>query len=71
MLILILLSLFVSFQQLQAAAKQIKETLDKKCGNSWHCVVGETFALEVSYETKNIIYMFLNSNLGVCAWKCS
>jgi len=55
----------------EAAAKQVKETLDKRCGPSWHCVVGETFALEISHETKNLIYMFLNSNLGICAWKCS
>ena len=39
--------------------------------NNRHAVVGETFAMEISYETKNLIYMFLNSNLGICAWKCS
>ena len=40
-------------------------------GPSWHVVVGEGFGFEVSYELKNLMYMFFAGNLAVCAWKCS
>lgn len=53
------------------AAKMIKESLDKKFGTSWHVVVGEGFGFDVSYELKNLMYMFFAGNLAVCAWKCS
>ena len=55
----------------ESAAKNIKESLDKKFGSSWHVVVGEGFGFEVSYELKNLMYMFFAGNLAVCAWKCS
>ena len=53
------------------AAKMIKEALDKKYGTSWHVVVGEGFGFEISYELKNLMYMFFAGNVAVCAWKCS
>ena len=53
------------------AAKMIKEALDKKFGTSWHVVVGEGFGFEISYELKNLMYMFFAGNIAVCAWKCS
>ena len=55
----------------ESAAKMIKEGLDKTFGPSWHVVVGEGFGFEVSYEVKNLMYMFFAGNLAVCAWKCS
>jgi len=55
----------------ESAAKMIKESLDKKFGPSWHVVVGEGFGFEVSYEMKNLMYMFFAGNLAVCVWKCS
>ena len=48
-----------------------KLQLDKKFGPSWHVVVGEGFGFEISYELKNLMYMFFAGNLAVCAWKCS
>ena len=45
--------------------------LDKKFGPSWHVVVGEGFGFEISYELKNLMYMFFAGNVAVCAWKCS
>jgi len=53
------------------AAKMIKENLDKRFAPSWHVVVGEGFGFEVSYEMKNLMYMFFAGNLAVCVWKCS
>ncbi len=55
----------------ESAAKMIKEGLDRRFGPSWHVVVGEGFGFEVSYELKNLMYMFFAGNLAVCAWKCS
>ncbi|KAL9701304.1 hypothetical protein quinque_004745 [Culex quinquefasciatus] len=53
------------------AAKAIKELMDKKFGTFWHVVVGEGFGYEVSYETKNILYLFFGGNLAIVLWKCS
>ena len=55
----------------ETAAKAIKENLDKRFGPSWHVVVGEGFGFEISYEKKNLMYMFFAGNIAVCAWKCS
>ncbi|XP_055837177.1 dynein axonemal light chain 4 [Episyrphus balteatus] len=55
----------------ETAAKVIKETMDKKFGTYWHVVVGEGFGFEVSFETKNILYLFFGGNLAIVVWKCS
>ncbi|KAF2368469.1 Dynein light chain type 1/2 [Trinorchestia longiramus] len=54
----------------ESAARIIKEGLDKRYGATWHCVVGETFGMDVSYEMKHLLYMFLGGNLAVAVWKC-
>lgn len=54
----------------QSAARVIKETMDKRYGATWHCVVGEAFGFEVSYEVKNLLYMFFAGNLAIAVWKC-
>lgn len=53
------------------AARAIKEVMDKKFGIYWHVVVGEGFGFELSYETKNILYLFFGGNVAVVLWKCS
>lgn len=45
--------------------------MDKKYGIYWHVIVGEGFGFEVSYETKNLLYLFFAGNLGVVLWKCT
>lgn len=55
----------------QNAARMIKESMDKKFGNSWHVVIGEGFGFEVTHEIKNLLYMFFGGSLAVCVWKCS
>lgn len=55
----------------QMAAKSIKEAMDKKFGTYWHVIVGEGFGFEVSYETKNILYLYFGGNLAIVMWKCS
>ncbi|XP_037044583.1 dynein light chain 4, axonemal [Bradysia coprophila] len=55
----------------EMAAKTIKDAMDKKFGTFWHVIVGEGFGFEVSYETKNLLYLFFGGNLAVVIWKCS
>lgn len=55
----------------QAAAKMIKESMDKKFGSSWHAVVGEGYGFELTHEVKNLLYMFFGGTVAVCVWKCS
>ncbi|CAH0554455.1 unnamed protein product [Brassicogethes aeneus] len=54
----------------EAAAKMIKEEMDKKYGPPFHVVVGEGFGFELSYELNNLLYMFFGGNLAICIWKC-
>ncbi|KAJ8917772.1 hypothetical protein NQ315_010678 [Exocentrus adspersus] len=54
----------------EAAAKMIKEEMDKKFGPPFHVVVGEGFGFEISYECTNLLYMFFGGNLAICVWKC-
>ncbi|KAK6625460.1 Dynein light chain 4, axonemal [Polyplax serrata] len=53
----------------EMAAKMIKEKMDKKFGPSWHAIVGEGYGFEISYECKNLLYMFFGGNLAICVWK--
>ncbi|KAJ3193036.1 Dynein light chain 4, axonemal [Irineochytrium annulatum] len=55
----------------QAAAKTIKELMDKRCGSSWHVVVGEGFGFEVTHEMKNLMFMYFGGNIGILVWKAS
>lgn len=55
----------------QLAAKLIKETMDKKFGGPWHAVVGEGYTMEITYNLKNILYMFFGGTLAICVWKCT
>lgn len=53
----------------EAAAQLIKATLDKKFGASWQCVIGEGFGFDVTYQEKNMQYIFYG-NVGILVYKC-
>ena len=55
----------------QAAAKMIKDSLDKKFGSSWHAVVGEGYGFEITHEVKNLLYMFFGGSTAILVWKSS
>lgn len=40
---------------LQAAAKFIKDSMEKKYGPTWHVVCGEGFGFNVTYEQKHCL----------------
>jgi dynein light chain 4 len=54
----------------EAAAKAIKEAMDKKYGAFWHCIIGEGFGYEISYEKHKIVYLFFGGNVAAVLWKC-
>lgn len=53
----------------QAAAQLIKTTMDKKFGAAWHCVIGEGFGFDITYQAKNMVYVYYGS-IGILAYKC-
>ena len=63
--------LFVVELVLQAAAKMIKDSLDKKFGSSWHAVVGEGYGFEITHEVKNLLYLFFGGSTAILVWKSS
>jgi len=53
----------------EAGAKYIKENLDRKFGPSWHCVIGEGYAVDVTMQKKSMMFMFYNGNLATLVFK--
>ena len=53
----------------EAAAKFVKETMDKKYGPHWHCVLGEGFGFEITYELKHLMYMFHAGRIACVVFK--
>jgi len=58
------------FHCLQKAAQSIKDGLDKKLGPTWHCVVGEGFGFNITYNTRNMLYLYYGEKLGILVFKC-
>lgn len=44
----------------EAAAKVIKDFMDKKYGQSWHCIIGAGFGYEVTFQQKHLLLMYFN-----------
>eukprot|EP01064_Diplonema_japonicum_P000770 TRINITY_DN10512_c0_g1_i1.p1 TRINITY_DN10512_c0_g1~~TRINITY_DN10512_c0_g1_i1.p1 ORF type:complete len:107 (+),score=7.45 TRINITY_DN10512_c0_g1_i1:54-374(+) len=53
----------------EAAAKFIKDVMDKKFGHPWHCVIGEGFGFEITYELKHLMYMYFGGNVAILLFK--
>jgi dynein light chain 4 len=53
----------------EAAAQLIKASLDKKFGSAWHCVIGEGFGFDITFQAKNMIYIYYGT-IGILAYKC-
>ena len=43
--------------------------MDKKFGAAWHCAIGEGFGFEITYQAKNMIYVYYGT-IGILAYKC-
>ena len=55
---------------METACKQIKETMDKKYGASWHCIIGLGFAYDITCNKDNMLYGYYGGNVGVLLYKC-
>jgi dynein light chain 4 len=56
--------------ELQKAAQAIKEGLDKKFGPTWHCVVGEGFGFNITFNAHHMQYVYYGEKLGILIYKC-
>ena len=52
----------------EGAAATIKQTLDKKFAPTWHCAIGEGFGYEITYQTRNMCYLFVQ-DVGILLYK--
>lgn len=50
-------------------ARQVKETMDKKFGGPWNCVVGQGYGFEVEHEVRHMCYLFFGGTTAVVLWK--
>jgi dynein light chain 4 len=53
----------------EAACQLIKQNMDKKFGASWHCAIGEGFGFDITYQSKNMVYVYYGPICIVC-FKC-
>ena len=60
---------FMQAKNYEASAQLIKTTMDKKFGASWHCVIGEGFGFDITYQSKNMVYVYYGQ-IGVLCYKC-
>ena len=51
-----------------AAAKQVKELMDKKYNENWIVIIGEGFAFEVTHEVKHVLWMY-NCDIAILCYK--
>ena len=60
---------FAATKNYELMAKLIKETMDKKFGQMWHCVIGEGFGFEIMYQQRNMIFIYYGE-IGILVYKC-
>lgn len=53
----------------EKAAQIVKESMDKKFGPTWHCMIGESMAFDISYQERALFYGYANGNLAVLLFK--
>eukprot|EP01083_Nonionella_stella_P098522 277097_1 len=53
----------------EVISRTVKETMDKKFGPSWHCIIGEGFGYEITHEQKHMLYMFYQT-IAIVLFKC-
>lgn len=53
----------------EKAAQSVKDGMDRKFGAPWNVVIGEYFSFEITYEVKNLLYLFMGGTKGILLWK--
>jgi dynein light chain 4 len=59
---------FQSSRDWEGASVLIKNTLDKKFGQSWQCAVGEGFGFDMSCQQKYLLHLYYGK-VGVLCYK--
>mmetsp|Transcript_28862 Transcript_28862/g.73643 ORF Transcript_28862/g.73643 Transcript_28862/m.73643 type:complete len:109 (-) Transcript_28862:529-855(-) len=54
---------------MEKCTQMIKDQMDKKFGAPWHVVVGKSFSYEITYEVRNILYIYVGGKTAVLLWK--
>lgn len=54
---------------MEKCTQMIKDQMDKKFGSPWHVIAGRGFSYEITYELRNILYIFVGGTTGVLLWK--
>jgi len=52
----------------EAAARMVKEQMDKKYNENWIVVVGQNFSFEVTHEVKHVLWMY-NCDIAILCYK--
>lgn len=58
------------FVPVQAAARSVKEQMDRKFGPSWHCIIGEGFGFQCTYQLRHMIFIYYQGNVAILLFKC-
>ncbi|KAF3420854.1 hypothetical protein E2986_01014 [Frieseomelitta varia] len=53
----------------ELAARNIKDSLDKRFGGPFHVVIGESYACAVTYQAKSLLYMYNAGNIAILVWR--
>jgi dynein light chain 4 len=53
----------------EAAARHIKESMDKKFGPTWHCIIGEGYSFQVTCQSQFLLHLCYG-NAAVLLFKC-
>ena len=56
--------------EFQAAAKLIKENMDRQYGPSWHCIIGDGFSYEVTRLSNSSLILYYAKAYAVLLFKC-
>lgn len=54
---------------MEKCTQMIKDMMDKKFGAPWHVVVGKGFSYEITYEMRNLLYIYVGGRTAVLLWK--
>eukprot|EP00744_Colponema_vietnamica_P004786 GILI01007093.1.p1 GENE.GILI01007093.1~~GILI01007093.1.p1 ORF type:complete len:101 (-),score=22.14 GILI01007093.1:181-483(-) len=55
---------------IETAARAVKDSMDKKFGQYWHCIIGEGYSFEVTAQQKSLLFLYYGGNIAVLLYKC-
>eukprot|EP00929_Paragymnodinium_shiwhaense_P064772 TRINITY_DN32492_c0_g1_i3.p3 TRINITY_DN32492_c0_g1~~TRINITY_DN32492_c0_g1_i3.p3 ORF type:complete len:106 (+),score=29.01 TRINITY_DN32492_c0_g1_i3:132-449(+) len=55
---------------MEAAARLIKDSLDKQYGFNWHCAIGQGFSFDVTSQNGTLLHAFYQAEYAILVYKC-